>query len=89
MSFTTAVKAQIVKNHRQSESDTGSSEVQIALFSERIKYLTEHLKGHPRDFHTQHGLTKLVSKRRKLMRYLKGINVQRYQNIIKALDIRG
>jgi small subunit ribosomal protein S15 len=89
MALTTAAKAQIVKTFKQSKSDTGSPEVQIALLTARINSLTEHLKVHKHDFHTRFGLTKMVSQRRKLMRYLKGKNVQRYQSIIKELDVRG
>ncbi len=89
MALTTAAKAQIVKTFKQSKSDTGSPEVQIALLTARINGLTEHLKVHKHDFHTRYGLTNMVSQRRKLMRYLKGKNMQRYQAIIKELDIRG
>lgn len=89
MPLTTAEKAQIVKTYQQSKNDTGSSEVQIALLSARINALTEHLKINKHDYHTRYGLTKMVSKRRRLMRYLKGQDSQRYQQIIKALDIRG
>jgi small subunit ribosomal protein S15 len=89
MALTTAATAQIVKKFKQSKNDTGSSEVQIALLTARINYLTEHLKTHKHDFHTRFGLTKMVSQRRRLMRYLKGRNPQGYQNIIKELDIRG
>ena len=89
MSLTTAAQAQIVKTYKQSKNDTGSSEVQIALLTARINNLTEHLKVHKHDFHTRHGLTKLVSQRRRLMRYLKGKDVVRYQHIIKELDVRG
>ena len=89
MAFTTAAKAQIVKTYKQSKNDTGSSEVQIALLTARINYLTEHLKAHPHDFHTRYGLTKMVSQRRRLMRYLKGRNPEGYQKLIKELEIRG
>lgn len=89
MSLTSAAKAQIIKTYKQSKNDTGSSEVQIALLTARINSLTEHLKVHKHDFHTRYGLTKLVSQRRRLMRYLKSQNMQRYQSIIKELDIRG
>lgn len=88
MALTTAEKAQIVKTFKQSKNDTGSSEVQIALLTARINYLTEHLKVHKHDFHTRFGLTKLVSQRRKLMRYLKTTNLKRYQIVIKELDVR-
>ena len=89
MALTTAAKAQIVKNFKQSKNDTGSSEVQIALLTTRINLLTEHLKVHKHDFHTRFGLTKLVSQRRKLLRYLKNTNLESYQRIVKELDIRG
>lgn len=89
MSLTTAAKAQIVKTYQHSQNDTGSSEVQIALLSARITALTEHLKTHKHDFHTRFGLTNLVSQRRRLLRYLKGKDLQRYTKLIKALDIRG
>ncbi len=88
MALTTAEKAQIVTTFKQSKNDTGSSEVQIALLTARINYLTEHLKVHKHDFHTRFGLTKLVSQRRRLMRYLKSTNLQSYQNVIKELDVR-
>lgn len=89
MALATAAKAQIVKTFKQSKNDTGSPEVQIALLTARINSLTEHLKIHKHDFHTRFGLTKMVSQRRKLMRYLKGQDVQRYLKVIKELDIRG
>lgn len=89
MALTTAAKAQIVKTFKRSKNDTGSPEVQIALLTARINSLTEHLKVHKHDFHTRYGLTNLVSQRRRLMRYLKNKNGERYQVIIKELDIRG
>ena len=89
MALTTAAKAQIVKTFQQSNNDTGSPEVQIALLTARINSLTEHLKIHKHDFHTRHGLTKMVSQRRRLMRYLKGKSAQRYSSVIKELEIRG
>ncbi len=89
MSLTTAAKAQIVKTYKQSKNDTGSPEVQIALLTARINELTEHLKVHKHDFHTRYGLTNMVSQRRRLLRYLKGKNMTRYQFIIKELEIRG
>lgn len=89
MALTTAATAQIVKTYKQSKNDTGSPEVQIALLSARINALTEHLKVHQHDFHTRYGLTNMVSQRRRLMRYLKRKDAQRYQSIIKQLDIRG
>ena len=89
MPLTTAAKAEIIKTFKQSKNDTGSSEVQIALLTARINSLTEHLKVYKHDFHTRHGLTKLVSQRRRLMRYLKNTNPKNYLNVIKELDIRG
>lgn len=89
MALTSAAKAQIVKTFQQSKNDTGSPEVQIALLTARINLLTEHLKVHKHDFHTGHGLKKMVSQRRKLMRYLKSQDFDRYQTVIKALDVRG
>lgn len=89
MALTTAATAQIVKTFQKSTNDTGSSEVQIALLTARITYLTEHLKTHKHDFHTRYGLTNLVSQRRRLMKYLKNKDIQAYQNLIKELDIRG
>lgn len=89
MALTAVQKAEIVKTFKQSKDDTGSSEVQIALLTARIKYLTEHLKVHKHDYHTRYGLTNLVSQRRRLLRYLKGTDLKRYQSIIKELDVRG
>ena len=88
MVLAAAAKAQIVKPFQRSSGDTGSPEVQIALFTARISNLTEHLKIHQHDFHTRYGLTKLVSQRRKLLLYLKRTNPKRYQLVIKDLDIR-
>jgi small subunit ribosomal protein S15 len=85
---TEEVKRKIIKNHRAHESDTGSSEVQIALLSDRIKYLTEHFKVHKKDHHSRRGLLKLVSQRRSLLDYLKRKDEERYRNIIKKLKIR-
>lgn len=89
MALSTAEKAQIVKTYQLEKNDTGSSAVQIALLTARINYLTEHLKIHKHDFHTRFGLTKLVSQRRKLMRYLKNKDPKNYQQVIKDLEIRG
>lgn len=89
MAFTTADKAQVMKKYQRAKADTGSSEVQIALLSARIEYLTEHLKTNTHDFHTRHGLTKLVSQRRRLMTYLKRVNPTSYRDLIQKLDVRG
>ncbi|MDR3491082.1 MAG: 30S ribosomal protein S15 [Gammaproteobacteria bacterium] len=89
MSFTTAAKAQIVKTYRRAKNDTGSPEVQIALLSARIEYLTAHLKLNKHDFHTRYGLTNMVSQRRRLMAYLKRVNLPVYRELISKLEIRG
>jgi len=89
MALTAAAKAQIVKKFKQGKDDTGSPEVQIALLTARITGLTEHLKVFKKDFHTRFGLTNMVSKRRRLMRYLKNSDLSRYQKVVKELDIRG
>ncbi len=89
MSLTTAATAQIMKTYQRSPKDTGSSEVQIALLTARIEYLTEHLKAHPHDFHTRYGLTNLVSQRRRLLNYIKRKNLQLYRDLIQKLDMRG
>lgn len=89
MALTTAAKAQIVKTYQQAKNDTGSSEVQIALLTARIEYLTEHLKANTHDVHTRYGLTRLVSKRRRLLNYLKRTNMSAYRALIEKLQIRG
>lgn len=89
MALTAAATAEIIKTHQRSKNDTGSSEVQISLLTARINYLTQHMKGNPHDFHTRHGLTKLVSQRRKLMTYLKRVDLASYLDLIKKLDLRG
>lgn len=88
MALTAVVKAEIVKAHCRAKNDTGSSEVQIALLTARIEYLTEHLKANPHDYHTRYGLTKLVSQRRKLLRYLRNTDLAKYRALIKTLDVR-
>lgn len=89
MAFTAAAKAQVIKPFKQSKNDTGSPEVQIALLTTRINALTEHLKKHKHDFHTRYGLTNMVSQRRRLLRYLKRTSLDRYQQLVQALEIRG
>ncbi len=81
-------KAAVIEAHRRHESDTGSPEVQIAIFSERIRELTEHLKVHPKDHHTRRGLLKLVGKRRRLLAYLMGVDIARYRSLIAELGLR-
>lgn len=88
MYLTSEKKKELFKTYGQSELDTGSTEGQIALFSYRINFLTEHLKKNKKDFSTQRALIKLVGKRRKLLDYLREKDINRYREIIKALNIR-
>ena len=88
MALTTESKSQIINNFRTHESDTGSPEVQIALLTGRIQYLTEHFKTHKKDHHSRMGLLKLVGKRRRLLDYLKRKDIERYQKVITQLGIR-
>jgi len=81
-------KSKVIEEFKQHENDTGSPEVQVALLTERIKYLTEHFKTHKKDFHSRTGLLKLVGKRRKLLNYLKEKNVERYRRLISRLGLR-
>ncbi|MCA9752905.1 MAG: 30S ribosomal protein S15 [Gemmatimonadetes bacterium] len=81
-------KSGVISRFRLHESDSGSPEVQIALLTERINYLTEHFKVHKRDHHSRRGLLKLVGRRRRLLDYLKANKVERYRTIIKELGIR-
>ena len=88
MVLTTELKKEIIDKFKLHGKDTGSPEVQIALLSNRITYLTEHFKMHKKDHHSRRGLLKLVGQRRKLLNYLKKSNLNRYQMIIKELGIR-
>jgi len=81
-------KQQIINEFKVHGTDTGSPEVQIALLTERIQYLTEHFKTHKKDHHSRRGLLKLVSRRRRLLDYVRASNVERYRKIIEALGIR-
>lgn len=81
-------KAEIIGNYRSREGDTGSTEVQVALLTERIKQLTTHMAANRHDFHTQRGLLKLVGKRRRLLNYLYREDVRRYNALIKSLGLR-
>lgn len=81
-------KTTIILDNKLHEKDTGSSEVQIALLTNRVTYLTEHFKTHSKDHHSRRGLLKLVSKRRKLLDHLKKESIARYQSIISKLGIR-
>lgn len=88
MYLTKEIKEDIFKKHGESSKDTGSAESQIALFTHRINYLTEHLKTHRKDFSTRLGLLKLVGKRRRLLDYLQKTEIQRYRAILAELNIR-
>jgi small subunit ribosomal protein S15 len=81
-------KTELISTHRQHDGDTGSPEVQVALLSERISYLTEHFKTHAKDHHSRRGLLKLVGQRRRLLDYLKRKDAERYTDIIHKLGIR-
>jgi small subunit ribosomal protein S15 len=81
-------KTEVIGGYRTHDTDTGSPEVQVALLSERINYLTEHFKTHAKDHHSRRGLLKLVGQRRSLLDYLKAKNVDRYADLIKRLGIR-
>ena len=88
MSLATARKKDVIVKYATHEGDTGSPEVQIALMSERINYLTEHFKTHAKDHHSRRGLLKLVGQRRRLLDYLKKKNLERYRALINTLGIR-
>ncbi len=88
MATLTEIKAQIVDDYKVHGSDTGSSQVQIALLTQRINELTEHFKVHKKDNHSRKGLLKMVSRRRKLLDYLKRKNIDQYHEIIQKLGLR-
>ncbi|MFW6054637.1 MAG: 30S ribosomal protein S15 [Thermodesulfobacteriota bacterium] len=81
-------KREVMEKYRQHENDTGSPEVQVALLTNRIQYLTEHFKKHKQDFHSRNGLLKLVGQRRKLLSYLRQKDVNRYRELISSLNLR-
>jgi small subunit ribosomal protein S15 len=81
-------KTEVITTYRTHETDTGSPEVQVAILSERISYLTEHFKIHAKDHHSRRGLLKLVGHRRRLLDYLKGKDSERYAELIRRLGIR-
>ena len=88
VAFSKDRKTDIIGNYRTHEGDTGSPEVQVALLSERISYLTEHFKTHAKDHHSRRGLLKLVGQRRRLLDYLKRKDTDRYADLIRRLGIR-
>ncbi len=81
-------RKEIISNYKTHEKDTGSPEVQVALLSARIEYLTEHFKVHKKDHHSRRGLLKLVGQRRRLLEYLKDKDVSRYRKLIERLGLR-
>ncbi len=88
MALTREKKTGIVDSYRLHETDTGSPEVQIAILSEKISYLTDHFKIHAKDHHSRRGLLRMVGKRRRLLDYLKAKDVGRYRTVIEKLGIR-
>lgn len=88
MSITAERKSELIKEHARGDNDTGSPEIQVAILSERIKNLTEHLKVHKKDFHSERGLMIMVGQRRRLLDYLKREDQGRYDAIIKSLGLR-
>ncbi|WP_456386049.1 30S ribosomal protein S15 [Desulfolithobacter sp.] len=88
MAQDTTRKKEIIEKFKTHEGDTGSPEVQIALLTDRIQYLTEHFRTHHKDHHSRRGLLKLVGQRRSLLRYLKRKDINRYRSLIKELGIR-
>ncbi len=88
MSISAERKQALIKEYAQGESDTGSPEVQVAILSERIRNLTDHLQGHEKDFSSRRGLLVMVGQRRRLLDYLKRKNAERYQELVKRLGLR-
>ncbi len=88
MVMTVEEKSKVIDEYKKHEGDTGSPEVQVALLTSRINYLTDHFKVHAKDFHSRTGLLKLVGQRRKLLNYLKKKDIQRYRELIARLGLR-
>jgi len=89
MSHYDAQNPEIIDDFRTHPNDTGSPEVQIALLTRRIQYLTEHFKAFKKDYHSRRGLLKLVGRRRRLLEYLKGKDITRYRQLVERLGLRG
>ena len=89
MTLDTAEKQKLIESNQVHTTDTGSVEVQVALLSERISKLSEHLQGNIHDYASRQGLLKMIGKRKRLLSYLKGKNPQHYQNLVKKIGIRG
>ncbi|NLG16222.1 MAG: 30S ribosomal protein S15 [Fibrobacter sp.] len=88
MALTKERKLELAKKHGKSDKDTGNTDVQVAILTERINLLTEHLKSNSKDHHTRYGLLKLVGQRRSLLDYLSKTDIERYRALIKKLNIR-
>ena len=88
MVFTSEEKQELIKQFKLHEADTGSPEVQVALLTHRISYLTDHLKTHKKDHHSRRGLLQLVGRRRRILNYVKNKDVKRYRTIIETLGLR-
>ncbi|HET7140203.1 MAG TPA: 30S ribosomal protein S15 [Arthrobacter sp.] len=88
MALDAAVKQTIIKDFATSEADTGSPEVQVAVLTQRIKDLTEHMKVHKHDYHTQRGLLAMVGRRKRMLTYLKNTDITRYRALIERLGLR-
>ncbi|MBK8208754.1 MAG: 30S ribosomal protein S15 [Rhodospirillales bacterium] len=88
MSITAERKQEVIKEYATAEADTGSPEVQVAILSERIRNLTEHLKAHKKDFHSRRGLLMMVGQRRRLLDYLKRKETNRYERLVERLGLR-
>lgn len=89
MSLSATQIQSIIKTHQQGPNDTGSPEVQVAILTHRIKYMTEHMKQHKHDFHSRRGLLRMVNERRKMLAYLKRKDVARYRAVVQKLGLRG
>ena len=89
MSITAERKAELIREYARAEGDTGSPEVQVAILTERIRNLTEHMKEHTHDFHSRRGLLMLVGQRRRLMKYLAKTSTERHADLIRRLGLRG
>jgi small subunit ribosomal protein S15 len=88
MTLTAEKKQELIGKYGRSDGDTGSAEVQVALLTERINYLTEHLRSHTKDHHSRRGLLMLVGKRRRLLRYLERADLDRYRELVADLGLR-
>lgn len=89
MTLTKEQKSQIIDEYKTHEGDTGSPEVQVAILTHRINYLTDHLKTHKKDHHSRRGLFKMIGQRRGLLRYLEKNDIERYRALIEKLGLRG